>query len=146
MKIQKKNIIIGALLATLLLATVVNGAVGSDDDPLISLSYIENVVMPYIDQAMGNTGGGYKVVELKKGQSLVADASCEIILRSGDCAVVIPSSAGGGFTDITAGRDSVNGEKVIANHLYICPRSDGRKMKASSSTVYFMVRGSYDIT
>ena len=144
MKKQMKKVLITALVLVLLGATAIKGAVGSADDPLISLSYIQNVVMPYIDQVAGS-GGGYKVVELKAGQSLVAHAGCEIILRSGDGVVVIPLGANGGLTDITAGRDSINGEKVLQNHLYVCPRSDGRKIKAAS-TVYLMVRGSHEIT
>ena len=141
---NKKKILLITVLAVFLLATVINGAVGSEDDPLISLSYIQNVLMPYIDEATGGEDPGFIVVELSSGQSLVAHSGSEIILRSGDGAAVIPKSAAGGFTDVTAGRDVVNGEKILQNHLLICPRSDGRKIKASSK-VYLMVRGSYEI-
>ena len=145
MKLKKKNVIIGALALTLLFGMSVGGNIGSEDDPLISLSYIENVIMPYIDQAVeGASASEFVVVELKKGESLEAKSGSEIILRSGDAVVSIPKSAAGGFTDVTGAKDVSNGDKVEANHLLICPRSDGRKIEAKSGA-FFMVRGAYEI-
>ncbi len=145
MKLKKKNVIIGALILTLLFGVSTFGNIGSEDDPLISLSYIESVVMPYIDQAVEDASASeFMVVELKKGESLVAKAGSEIILRSGDAFVSIPSSAAGGFTDVTKGGDIGNGDKIEANHLLICPRSDGRKIEAKSGA-FFMIRGAYEI-
>lgn len=145
MRLKKKNIITGVLIITALLGIGVSGTVGSEDDPLISLSYIQNVVMPYIDQAVeGASSSEFIVVELKKGESLAGKSGCEIILRSGEAVVFIPASAAGGFTDVTKGADIANGDKVEANHLLICPRSDGRKIEAKSGA-FFMVRGAYEI-
>lgn len=142
MKGQKKTILITALTVTVLFMGIAIGAAGTDDDPLISLSYIENVLMPYIDEATGSAG--FTVVELNAGQSLVAKAGSEIILRSGEGMVSIPKNASGGFTDVTKGADISNGDMAEANHLLICPRSDGRKIKANTK-VYLMIRGSYEI-
>ncbi len=145
MKLKKKKLLYGVLALTLLLGIGVGGNIGSDDDPLISLSYIENVVMPYIDQAVeGAQSSEFIVVELKKGESLTGKSGTEIILRSGDAFVSIPSSAAGGFTDVTKGLDLSNGDKLEANHLLICPRSDGRKIDAKTGA-FFMVRGAYEI-
>ncbi len=145
MKLKKKNVIIGALALTLLFGISAVGNIGSEDDPLISLSYIESVVMPYIDQAVeGAASSEFTVVELKKGESLIAKSGSEIILRSGDAVVSIPKTAAGGFTDVTKGADIGNGDMLEANHLLICPRSDGRKIDAKSGA-FFMVRGAYEI-
>ena len=71
-------------------------------------------------------------------------ASTEAILRSGDGTVVLSSGAAGGFTDVTSGRDTVAGEAVLANHHLVCPRNDGRGIKAESK-LYIMIKGAYDI-
>ena len=144
MKGQKKTVLITAIVVTVLFMGIAIGAAGSEDDPLISLSYIENVLMPYIDEVATPSEQGFTVVELNEGQSLVAHAGSEIILRSGEGKIFIPKSASGGFTDVTKGADVSNGDLAEANHLLICPRSDGRSIKANSK-VYLMVRGSYEI-
>ena len=137
-----KKIIMAVLILAAIFA-VGSGAVGNEDDPLISLSYIENVLMPYIDEVAGSQDG-FAVVELEAGKSIECMAGSEIILRSGEGVILIPKSASGGFTDVTAGCDVVNGDVAEANHLLICPRSDGRKIKANSK-VYLMIRGGYEI-
>ncbi len=144
MKRQRKTILATALIVAVLFMGIAIGAVGSEEDPLVSLSYIESVLMPYIDQVAGGGDEGFAVVELNAGMSLVAHGGSEIILRSGEGVISIPKSASGGFTDVTEGIDIANGDAVKANHLLICPRSDGRKIKANTK-VYLMIRGTYEI-
>ena len=144
MKGQKKTVLITALAVTVLFMGIAIGAAGTDEDPLISLSYIENVLMPYIDEATSSEDPGFVVVELEAGHSLVAYSGSEIILRSGEGLISIPKNASGGFTDVTKGADISNGDMAEANHLLICPRSDGRKIKANTK-VYLMVRGNYEV-
>ena len=144
MKGQKKTVLITALAVIVLFMGIAIGAAGTDEDPLISLSYIENVLMPYIDEATSSEDPGFVVVELEAGRSLVAYSGSEIILRSGEGLISIPKNASGGFTDVTKGADISNGDMAEANHLLICPRSDGRKIKANTK-VYLMVRGSYEV-
>lgn len=142
---KRKKIFWTAAALTLGLSAVCSGAVGSDDDPLISLSYITNVVMPYIDEAVSNTGTAeFEVVEVPTGKSITAGGGAELILRSGKGVVSLDKSASGGFTDVTDGKDITSGEIAEANHHLICPRSDGRSIKAESK-LYIMVKGAYEI-
>lgn len=143
MKGQKKKIIAITLMLMLLFTAVVKGTVGSEDDPLISLSYVEDVLKPYVDETIKESAT-FVVVEVSKGDSIEFFAGTEIILRSGDGIISIPKNASGGFTDVTAGVDLASGDEAESNHLLICPRSDGRKIKAKSK-LYLMVRGSYEI-
>lgn len=143
---KKRNKVLLMILVLVLGFTMcVSGAAGSTEDPLISLSYITNVLMPYIDDATQNVGGSeYVVVELSAGESLKTGSSTEVIWRSGEGTIVLSSGAAGGYTDVTAGRDIGNGETVSANHLLICPRADGRSIRAKTKA-YMMVRGYYEI-
>lgn len=52
---KRKRAAVTALMLTMLFGFA-TGAAGTDDDPLISLSYITNVVMPYIDEAVSSSG------------------------------------------------------------------------------------------
>lgn len=141
---KRKRIFLTAAALTLAFSAAASGAVGSDDDPLISLSYITNVVMPYIDRAVSSSGGEFTVVEVPAGKSITAGAGAELILRSGDGVISLYSGASGGFADVTSGRDTLSGEKAEVNHHLICPRSDGRSIKANSK-LYVMVKGAYEI-
>lgn len=140
---RRKKAAVTALMLTTLF-TFATGAAGTDDDPLISLSYITNVVMPYIDEAVSSGSSAFEVVEVPKGKTVTLGESSEAILRSGDGTVVLSASSAGGFTDVTSGRDTLSGEAVLANHHLICPRNDGRGIKAESK-LYIMIKGAYDI-
>jgi hypothetical protein len=100
---------------------------GSDADPLVSQSYVDQFV-------------GLVVVELTTGQRLEGQGGTEIVLRSGRARAV--ASAQGGVCDLTAGKDLADGERVSSNHLLVVPRSDGRGIVADS-LVFVMVRGPY---
>ncbi len=86
----------------------------------------------------------FAVLELKRGQKILADESTELILRSGT-AIVIASSSGG-VSDLTEGRDLIAGEELEKNHHLIVPRTDGRGLEVKSGTIFIMVKGRYRIS
>ena len=127
---------------------------GGNDDPLISKSYIENVLMPSIKQYVesriaevnSGTGAGaaetFKVVEVKKDQQLICSAGTELILRMGTATIIATEK--GGIADTTAGFDLANNVPMPANHLLIVPVADGRGIKATAD-ILVMVKGGYTI-
>ncbi|WP_166243603.1 hypothetical protein [Paenibacillus turpanensis] len=84
-----------------------------------------------------------KVVQMSTGQTLLAGAGSEFIVRSGK--VYAYSNTENGIPDVTGGKDLSSGTQVPHNHLLIFPR-EGRGIKADAKNagdVYVMVRGSY---
>lgn len=131
----------------ILLAGVTIPSFAEGDDPLVSLSYL-NQRLQAIEAKIGTSSGGVssssalEVVNLKAGERLIAAQGTEMIPRSGRVTVI--ASELGGLSDITAAKDIVSGEKAPANHLLIAPRSDGRGLSAKSDAIV-MVRGSYRV-
>ncbi|MHC1696252.1 MAG: hypothetical protein AB9835_13495 [Eubacteriales bacterium] len=132
---------------------------GSADDPLVTLSYVKQVLQPQIEASLINklsgtgmttptspTGGGaeFKVVELKNGQILRPVGSLEVVLRSDSASVISPFPSQG-LSDLTAGGELLGGTVIPINHLLLIPRADGRAVKATSELVFIMVRGEYTI-
>lgn len=124
---------------------------GEEGDPVVSLSYIQNKVIPelksYVDAKLASfsSNGGapqFEVIELKAGDRVICGASSELILRMGSATII--ASEKGGLADTTAGYDLQNGEKMPSNHLLIVPLGDGRGMKADTDAI-IMVRGNYNI-
>lgn len=128
---------------------------GSKEDPIVTLSYVElklEQLKDYVDQKsfssnQPNTGDSVQsqtleVVELKKGQNLIAGAGTEIILRSGQAVAIVSSL--GGLSDVTEGKDLKKDEKIPANHLLIIPRADGRGIRALTDC-FVLVRGGHTI-
>lgn len=101
---------------------------GSEQDPIVTRSYVEQFT-------------SLQVVSMTTGQQLIGDGGTEVILRSGKATAVV---AAGGVADLTAGKDLKAGEVIVANHLLLIPRSDGRGLKAGSSVVV-LVRGPFTI-
>lgn len=130
---------------------------GTQEDPVISLSYLDNVffnkVKDYIDQKLTNAqpSGGtstpqpaatYKVVKIEVAKSFIAGEGCEFILRSGTAKAITTEK--GGIADTTSGTDLKNTAPIPANHLLIVPLADGRGFKADTE-VLVMVKGSYSL-
>ena len=138
---------------------------GTADDPLVTLSYLNETfltaVQKRIDEAVasrnasltayidGKLGGGsagtassFAVVTIPAGKTLVGDIGCEVMLRVGSAACVSPSTPG--LIDETTGGTLENGKALVKNHLYMMT-IEGRGVKAGSSTVKVLVRGSYTI-
>ena len=154
---KKKKLRIGIAVAVcviLFFVTVVLAEPGSEGDPLISKSYIENQVIPrlekYIESRIadiraGSTGAVasvFEVVEANAGQEIICGGGTELILRMGKASVIATSK--GGLADTTAGYDLGNGTAMPANHLLIVPVGDGRGIKAQEKVIV-MIKGSYSI-
>ncbi len=90
-----------------------------------------------------NAGEKFKVLELKKGETILAEESTEIIVRSGVVNAV--GSENGGLSDITQGVDLKSGQQIKVNHLIIVPRSDGRGIEVKSNDTFIMIKGGYKI-
>lgn len=103
-------------------------------------------IYKYIDDKLVQTQPtGYVVVEINAGQKLICEESTELILRTENANVIaIASAAGDGLTDITSGENIEGGETIMANHLIIIARTDGRGLLASKKS-YIMVKGKYTV-
>lgn len=150
------------LLGVLSIAVYAGSIPGSEEDPIVTLSYVNTKIdelKAYIDTAITNqspdsetdqgnqedsnvTTAAYEIINLVSGQKLIGKESTEMILRSGEAEVIV--SGVNGISDITVGEDLKNGEQVSQNHLLLIPRDDGRGIKALSE-VYVMVKGNYSI-
>lgn len=136
MKKNTKRILAGVLSLTFLIAVAASATEpGNAEDPLISKSYVDTNLIPYINQV-----SSFSVVNLSAGQMLIGHAGCEIILRMGSATVLATEK--GGLCDVTVGGDWPHGSPVPANHNLIVPVSDGRGVKADTDII-LMVKGTY---
>ena len=150
MKNLSKFVLAIVLVSIVLGGTIVFSEPGSENDPLITLSYFNKEIdklKSYIDSKLTGTDSvenpnKLEVVELESGQSLIGDAGTEIILRGGKATVIAGEL--GGISDITDGKDLKMGEMIPANHLLIIPRDDGRGAYVVEDAI-FLVRGAYEI-
>lgn len=162
---MKKNLVIFLIFfaAILLIGQVVFGSdygePGSEDDPIITKSYIEEKLVPRLKEDFREIliGEGelkkdgieeekgrdvFEVEELKAGESLTAGKSAQIIVRSGEGEII--DSPSGGVSDLTEAVDLREGENAPHNHLLLVPRDDGRGIKANSYMI-IMIKGDYEI-
>ncbi|MBE6961462.1 MAG: hypothetical protein E7445_03300 [Ruminococcaceae bacterium] len=164
----------GLLLITLaLIATVSAAAVGTTEDPLVSLSYLQKtflgqvmadveamltqrdeVLTAALDEKIaaaaenqketpeGITNRTFTVVTMSKGQTLMGEIGCEIMLRVGTASCV--SSSKPGLIDQTDASILNHGEALVKNHLYMMTIED-RGVEATAGTVKLLVRGTYTL-
>lgn len=144
---KKKNIIL--LCVALIAAVAVTGFAtpGSQDDPVVSLSYLTEHVIPeikaYVDEALGKSNAasaGFEVVTVPAGTRVIASASTELILRQGKATVIATQK--GGLADVTAGYDLANNSNAPSNHLLIVPVDDGRGLAMQTDGIV-MIKGTY---
>ena len=135
---------------------------GSSKDPLVTLSYLQDVffdkIMDEVDdrieernkdiakEVTGTSGSGsgdtFSVVTLSEGQVLTGEIGCEVMLRVGTAVCTSPSAPG--LIDQTNASTLNNGGTLQQNHMYMMTIED-RGVKATSGTVKVLVRGSYTI-
>ncbi len=144
---KKTWITVVAVVLAFVLGAVITIAAnpGTQEDPLISKSYIDAQLKPeiyaYIDQKAQSR---FEVVTVKSGQTVLGGAGTEMILRMGQACVI--ASNRGGLADVTQGVDLANDVYAPANHLLIVPMEDGRGVRITSPTdAILMIKGSYKI-
>lgn len=164
----KMKVFCAALCVFLAVSVVYAAGAGSSSDPLVTLSYLNNIFAPQVESQMetavsekaaeleskfaesiskvstGTAGesSAFEVVTLSKGQVLTGDVGCEVLLRVGTATCV--SSGSTGLVDITDGSTLGDGKSLEKNHLYMVTIST-RGVKATADTVKVLVRGSYSI-
>ena len=146
-------------------------AVGDKNDPLISLSYLNQKAIPAIlqqvetkaqthkselaiqfDNAIDGykaekesgalNNASYKVVTLKKSQKMELGVGCEIMLRIGTAQIT--SATFPALVDISTAESVSTGASLRKNHLYLATIPD-RVLTATSYTTKVLVRGNYVI-
>ncbi|MFE4712091.1 hypothetical protein ACFRAM_14575 [Paenibacillus sp. NPDC056722] len=145
---------------------------GTADDPVVTKSYVDQQIQKALQGGTGvtptatvaptataiatqaptatpnpaNTSSNESViVDVKPGQSLIASAGAEFIVRAGK-AVVLSQDANG-IADLTEGKDLGNGVSAPTNHLLSFPR-DGRGIAVQEGQtlgLVVMVRGGYTL-
>ena len=158
MKKTTKKILASISVATLIFMCIPSFAAnpGSSDDPLVSLSYVNDVLIPQLKSYVNSqipskgqlgansysTGNTFDVVNVPAGKTVIGAQGCNMILRMGKGAVV--ASAKGGLADVTAGGDLQTGTSAPANHLLIVPVDDWRGITMLTDGI-LMINGTYSI-
>ncbi len=162
----KKKLIIalGVALGVALVAGITALAVGNygtESDPLVTLSYLNDTVTPtimkdlddYVDEKAdeltdsfaelaenGGTESGFSVISLTSGQTLSCSVGTEIMLRIGTAVSYgedVPR-----LIDESTTESVINSEYALtANHMYMVT-IQGNGIKATSN-VKILIRGSY---
>ena len=154
------------LAGSCLAAGAVALAAGDQNDPLVTLSYLTQKVLPDLEKStqekadaksaeltkqfeelasQSGTGSSasYQVVTLSAGQRMNLGLGAEVMLRVGSATCVSPSSPG--VIGVSAATTLNNGGALVTNHLYMMT-IEGRGVKAGSGTVKLLVRGGYTIS
>ena len=148
---EKTMKILIAVLALLLVAGVGAYAAtsyGTRDDPLITKSYLDEVVKPRMESEMqtqldaaaaairSSTPGEFTKTELRAGQSLRCGAGCQLLPVGGSVKAL------GAMADTTAGEALAADAALSLNHLYMATE-DGGVTAAGEAVV--LVSGSYSV-
>ena len=154
MKKIKKAVLIILVTVFAMTAIATFATPGTNEDPLISLSYINDTLLPeiyaYINEKVDsiansnqtNESSEFKVIDVKKGQKIQGGNGCEMILRMGSATIV--ASKSGGLSDVTDGYDLGQDTPMPANHLIIVPVGDGRGITMTADGK-IMIKGTYTL-
>ena len=134
-------------------------AFGSQSDPLIAKSYLDDVYAPdlrsqfesetdtkvqQLEQQITSVSsvatGSFQTVTVSYGQTLRCTAGSEFVLRSGSANAFTKD----GISDLTAGSVVSSGSQISANHLCAASAADDGLTATGSVTV--LVRGVYSVS
>ncbi len=146
-------------------------AAGDEEDPLVTLSYLNQTAIPQIVEQVesstaqrqqeledsfrtqlsqyqqgGESGGtasaGYVLVTLSSGQVMQLEVGCEVLLRVGTATVQADSTPA--LIDLSSAGTVGAGTSLEKNHLYMST-IEGRTLTATADTVKLLVRGGYTV-
>ncbi len=152
-----------ALLTALILlggaaaAGVYAGSAGTDQDPLVTLSYVEKRIQEVLNtvtaqiaelKKQGGTAStaaspGFVVVQAEKGSFVYFGGSTEFVVRGGKATAITTLAALHAARRIR-GRDLGMGQIVPDNHHILVPRDDGRGLSIQDTTI-LLVKGAYTV-
>ncbi len=170
---KKSRKIVAAVLAlavTALCGTVALAAAGGENDPLVTLSYLNQTVIPDIlrqveektaakqrelerdlsaqieaykaDSGSSEEDLGFTLVTMTEGQTLNVSVGCEMLLRIGSARVNANGSPA--LIDETTGESIIPGASLEENHLYMATIAE-RSLTATAASVKILVRGGYTV-
>lgn len=154
---RKKLIIIAVcvLLAILLGVSVFAASgYGTADDPLITKSYLTQVLLPQLekdfkeklDDAVADIekdgSGEFTVITLSSGETVKCGVGCEVMLRLGSAEAVGPSAPA--MVNTTTAESVFNGYELDVNNLYLVT-IDGNGFKALENNTKLLIKGEYEI-
>ena len=154
-----RAVVLLALSAAMMTGVSLAAEAGSSQDPLVTLSYLNdtffNSIMQRVDQKIAQQTGqavpggtasssaaSFAVVTLNEGQTLTGGVGCEVMLRVGSAVCVAPSDPG--LIDETTAATLANGGALVQNHLYMMT-IDGRGVRATGGVTKVLARGSYTV-
>ena len=151
MKAEKKKhglLIVSLILLLMsgsLMAAAAAGAPGSEDDPVVTKSYVDSAIASLRASLSGagtgaSGGGEWQVVCVPGGKSVVGETGTQMILRSGTATAI--DNGANGISDLTGGSDLRQGAAVSKNHLLLIPGSDGRGIRTAGEC-WVMISGGY---
>lgn len=125
------------------------GTQGSQDDPLVTLSYLNEKALPEImkqvdaklaerekaltEKIQKENQSAFATVELKSGKTLTLSAGSQLLLRQGGLTTTAP------LLDLTDGTTH-NGGELTANHLYLAT-GDAQVLTASTAVTVLVLGG-----
>lgn len=160
------KIIIGIIVLCILsYGTVILAHPGTEDDPLVSSSYLDQRLLTLngigitdellyfliqditrtVTQNLENEafGNRFTPVNVTGGRVLLGGEGTEIILRTGSATAF--TEVLDGVINITTGNELFNGYPIPLNNTIIIPRDDNRGVVINSENAWFLIRGSYSI-
>ena len=127
---------------------------GSEDDPLITKSYLTKILLPQLqedfqeelDAAVAEIerdgSGEFTVITLSKGQTVKCGVGCEVMLRIGSAEAVGDSAPA--MVNTTTAESIFKGYKLEVNNLYLVT-IEGNGFKATSDNTKLLIKGDYKI-
>ena len=154
---RAKAIIIGLAILLAVGAFSVYAATnyGSQEDPLITKSYLDGVVKPELQQALrqelesavGDIRSGvgdFVLLTLSNGQTVTGNVGTELILRFGSAGAYAYDSADTALVDTTSGAAVTGGTALAENHLYMVT-IDGNGFTAAGDNTRVLISGAYTV-